>query len=80
MDSVEIVIGMGESLEEEDLVRIAKQLEEKNLPCVLDIKDGNAVFKITIKANDPTISSDVLYSIYMAARQALAQRENKDDN
>lgn len=80
MDSVEIVIGMGESLEEEDLVRIAKQLEVKNLPCVLDIKDGNAVFKITIKANDPTISRDVLYSIYTNARQILAQRENTDGN
>ncbi len=80
MDSVEIVIGMGESLEEEDLVRIAKQLKVKNLPCVLDIKDGNAVFKITIKANDPTISRDVLYSIYTNARQILAQRENTDGN
>ena len=80
MDSVEIVIGMGASLKEEDLVRIAAQLKLKNLPCVLAIKDGNAVFKITIKTDDPTISSDVLYSIYTTARQILAQRENTDDD
>lgn len=80
MDSVEIVIGMGASLKEEDLVRIAAQLKLKNLPCVLAIKDGNAVFKITIKTDDPTISSDVLYSIYTTARQIFAQRENTDDD